>query len=382
VNGELIHASVGRLRAGAWPIVQAAAAAGLAWYITHDALSHPQPFFAPIAAAISLSAFVGRRWRNAVQMMFGVTLGIALSEGVVAITGVGVLPLTLAVLVAMAAAVLFSPVPMFVNQSAASAILVVALRNGGIAGERLIDAWIGGGCALLISLLLVPPQPLPLLGNAIRGALRQVATALGAAAEALARGEPHSADTTLTMTQSVHDRLASLTQARATARDVARLAPLRRRYRRDVERADRRAAHVGLLANTSLTLVRLTAVILDSGEQPPEALVGGLRELGDASATLARGATPGERERVREQISAIAGERPPAYGPPPVAAAELQLHAAAGDLLRVMRDQDEDAAWQHSTRVRRAVRSSRPAEAARTARRAAARSGAGAFRKR
>jgi uncharacterized membrane protein YgaE (UPF0421/DUF939 family) len=57
------------------------------------------------------------------------------------------------VLLAMAAAVLFSPVPMFVNQSAASAILVVALRSGGIAGERLIDAWIGGGCALLISLL-------------------------------------------------------------------------------------------------------------------------------------------------------------------------------------------------------------------------------------
>jgi hypothetical protein len=48
----------------------------------------------------------------------------------------------------------------------------------------------------------------------------------------------------------------------------------------------------------------------------------------------------------------------------------------------VMRDQDEDAAWRHGLRVRSAVSASRPAEAARTARRAAAKSGAGVLRKR
>src|ERR1700750_2257516 len=128
---EFLSAPLARLRAAWWPIVQAAIAAGLAWWITHSVLDHPQPFFAPIAAAISLSAVVGRRWRNAAQMMFGVTLGIAVAEGVVAITGVGVFPLTLCVLIAMAVAVLFNPMPMFVNQAAASAILVVALRSTG-----------------------------------------------------------------------------------------------------------------------------------------------------------------------------------------------------------------------------------------------------------
>jgi uncharacterized membrane protein YgaE (UPF0421/DUF939 family) len=381
VNGDVIDASFRRLRNSWWPVVQAAVAAGLAWYITHDALGHPQPFFAPIAAAISLSATVGRRWRNAVQMIFGVALGIAVSDAVVQVFGTGVLPLTGVVLVTMAAAVLFSPVPMFVNQAAASAILVVTLRTGGVAGERLIDALIGGGCALFISLLLFPPHPLPVLGRAIRAALSGVATALRGAAEGLESGRPHDADATLALTQSVHDRLAGLSSARATARDVVRLAPLRRRYRPDIERADRRAAHVGLLANTSLTLVRLTAAIVDSGDEPPASLVPTLSQLADATSTLARGVGTEERERVRRQVSAIAEERPPAYGPPAVAATELQLRAAATDLLRVMRDQDEDAAWQHSMRIRRAVRSSPPAEAARTARRAAARSGAGAFRR-
>src|SRR5919204_9283 len=182
-----LHAALLRLRAALWPIAQAAVAAGLAWYITHDLLDHPAPFFAPIAAAIALSATVGRRWRNAVQMMFGVALGIGVSEVIVRLIGTGALPLTLIVLVTMSVAALFSSMPMFVNQAAASAILVVTLRTGGVAGERLIDALIGGACALLISLLLVPPHPIPLLARAMRRALQGVATALRAAASDLLR---------------------------------------------------------------------------------------------------------------------------------------------------------------------------------------------------
>ena len=42
--------------AGIWfTIVQTSVASGLAWYIAHDVLGHPQPFFAPIASAVSLS---------------------------------------------------------------------------------------------------------------------------------------------------------------------------------------------------------------------------------------------------------------------------------------------------------------------------------------
>jgi hypothetical protein len=186
----------------------------------------------------------------------------------------------------------------------------------------------------------------------------------------------------LEITQSVHTQLAALTQARAAAKDIVRLAPLRRHYRPDIDRADMRAAHVGLLANSSLTLIRLTASILDSADEPEPSLGQAIDDLAESTDILAQGATPGQRERVRERVSAIAKDRPPAYGPPAIAAAELQLRDCAVDLLRVMRDQDEDAAWRHGLRMRSAVRSSRPAEAARTARRAAARSGAGVLRKR
>jgi hypothetical protein len=209
-----------------------------------------------------------------------------------------------------------------------------------------------------------------------------VATALRSAAEALDSGRARDADATLAITQAVHGQLAALAQARAAARDVVRLAPLRRRYQADIERADRRAAHVGLLANTALTLIRLSAAVLEADDEPHTGLGEGLAELADATGTLARGATPGERERVRELVTVIAKGRPPTYGPPAIAAAELQLQAAAIDLLRVMRDQDEDVAWRHGLRMRSAMSSSRPAEAARTARRAAAKSGSDVLRRR
>lgn len=63
--------SVQRLRPTAWPIVQTSVAAGLSWYIAHTLLKHPQPFFAPIAAMVCLSASSVLRGQRAVQMMLG-----------------------------------------------------------------------------------------------------------------------------------------------------------------------------------------------------------------------------------------------------------------------------------------------------------------------
>jgi uncharacterized membrane protein YgaE (UPF0421/DUF939 family) len=374
-----LQAAVQRLRQHLWPIVQAAAAAALAWYVTHDLLDHPAPFFAPIAAAISLGATVGRRWRNVVQLMFGVTLGIAVAEVVVRLVGTGVLPLALIVLVTMCAAVLFSAMPMFVNQAAASAVLVVTLRTNGVAGERFIDAFIGGGCALLISAVLFPPHPLPVLAQAIRGALHGVATALRGAAEALSTAKPRDPEWTLAVTHALHNQLAALAGARAVAKDIVRLAPLRRHWRPQVDRADTRAAHVALLANTALTLVRMAAAALEAREQPPPRLTESVQQLAAAVDVLAQGASPDERARVRALAQSIASERAPLYGPPEVAATELQVRAAANDLLRVMRGDEEEAAWRRAMRVRAAERTD---AATKRARRVAARSGAGALRRR
>jgi hypothetical protein len=65
INGSMwalrrrLEMAFGRLRGGAWPIVQTAVAATVAWFIAATVLGHEEPFFAPIAAVVSLGFAVG-----------------------------------------------------------------------------------------------------------------------------------------------------------------------------------------------------------------------------------------------------------------------------------------------------------------------------------
>jgi hypothetical protein len=181
------------------------------------------------------------------------------------------------------------------------------------------------------------------------------------------------------VTHALHGQLAALTAARATAWDIVKLAPLRRHWRPQVERADTRAANVALLANTALTLVRMAAAALEAREEPPRELTESVEQLAGAVDVLAHGASPEERARVRTVVQRIASQRTPLYGPPELAATELQVRAAANDLLRVIRGEDEESAWRRAMHVRAAERTEAATE---RARKVAARSGAGALKRR
>src|SRR5215208_2229759 len=66
-----------RIRAGAWPLFQIAAAATLAWLFAARVLGHPDAYFAPTAAIIALAATRGQRVRQALEMTLGVAVGSA-----------------------------------------------------------------------------------------------------------------------------------------------------------------------------------------------------------------------------------------------------------------------------------------------------------------
>ncbi|BBY21195.1 FUSC family protein [Mycobacterium stomatepiae] len=135
---------------GVWfYLVKTSVAAGLAWFIAHDVLAHPQPFFAPIAAAVSLSTSNVLRAHRAIQMIIGVTLGIGTGTLVQALLGPGSVPIAIAALVALVAAVFIGQGyigqgMMFANQTVVSSILVLALYRSGVGWERIFDALIGG----------------------------------------------------------------------------------------------------------------------------------------------------------------------------------------------------------------------------------------------
>ena len=66
-----------RLRQRSFLICQVAVAAGVAWFIAHDLLDHQRPFFAPVAAIVSLGMSYGQRLRRVGEVTLGVAVGAA-----------------------------------------------------------------------------------------------------------------------------------------------------------------------------------------------------------------------------------------------------------------------------------------------------------------
>jgi uncharacterized membrane protein YgaE (UPF0421/DUF939 family) len=285
----IVHANE-RLRAGFLPVLLASVAAVAAWVLAHDVLGHAQPFFAPIAAAISLSTSPIQRSRRIVQLVAGVLLGIGIGELLVALLGSTTLALGLIVFFTLSAALLsgegvFGEGMMFANQAAASAILVVTLHRAGTGSERVVDALVGGAVALVLGVVLFPAHPMRLLQNAERAVLRTVADLVAELSAFLQSGAVPPADWALQSSQHVHQLLSGLARARSTARANVRVAPRRFHLRATVDAEVERTARLDLLANAVLSLIRASVTAEEREGRVSDALA---HDIGALSASLGR----------------------------------------------------------------------------------------------
>lgn len=154
-----LRARVARWKAKRWQIAQCAVAAGVAWMIASDLLGHPTPFFAPIAAVVSLGTSYGQRLRRVVEVTVGVAVGVLLADLIVAQLGSGGWQLTLLVALAMSTAFLLDGGQIFVTQAAVQSIVVSTLLPDPGAGlTRWTDALVGGAVAL-VAATVVPAAP-------------------------------------------------------------------------------------------------------------------------------------------------------------------------------------------------------------------------------
>jgi uncharacterized membrane protein YgaE (UPF0421/DUF939 family) len=284
--------------------LQTSVAAGLSWYVAHDLLGHAQPFFAPIAAAVALSTSHVQRARRSAQMMAGVLLGIGVAELLQPLLGSGALPIGLVVFVTLILAValgfgFFGEGMMFVNQAAASAILVIAFHRSGTGGERAIDAIVGGAVAFVIGVGLFPADPLKLIWeseyrvlSALQGILSGRPPAARNAGDLPAAQNAGDMDPALSASYLVHRRLTTLTQARDTARVSVRVAPRRMLMRGAVEAEETRVARMYLLASGVLTLMRTMADIGETSGALSDARESEVRDLAGALELLLRAPRP------------------------------------------------------------------------------------------
>ncbi|MEJ7755932.1 MAG: FUSC family protein [Nocardioidaceae bacterium] len=83
------------------PIAQLAIGTSVAWFIANQLVGHLQPFFAPIAAVLTIYASVGQRRRTLLQLVLGVSIGILVGQFLILWIGHGAWQI--AVIVALAA---------------------------------------------------------------------------------------------------------------------------------------------------------------------------------------------------------------------------------------------------------------------------------------
>ena len=113
-----------RLADKRWHVAQCAVAAGVAWFVAADLLDHQTPFFAPIAAVVSLGTSYGQRLRRVAEVTLGVAIGVLIADLLVVQLGSGWWQLTLIVALAMSAAFLLDGGQLFVIQAAVQSIVI------------------------------------------------------------------------------------------------------------------------------------------------------------------------------------------------------------------------------------------------------------------
>jgi uncharacterized membrane protein YgaE (UPF0421/DUF939 family) len=288
----------------AWrSVLQAGVAAGLAWVVATDVFGHKLPFFAPVAAIITLGLTISQRGRRAVEVAIGVAVGIAVGDLLVFAIGVGPAQLALVVMLAIAIAIFLGSGQMMANQAAVSAALVATIQppTHGVTFARFLDALAGGTIALLVNALVLPDDPVATIRNAARPVLEELAATLDDIAAAIVSRDRKRAEAALVRARGIDELGDRLADAVTTGRETTRFAPPRRRFRARVEDYAAAAKRIDLAVRNVRVLARgiIRAVRLD--ENVPPEVADAVRDLAAAVRAFADVLEHPERvEEVRE----------------------------------------------------------------------------------
>ena len=225
-------------------IAQLCVACTLAWFIASRLLDHPQPFFAPIAAVLSLAGGAGQRRRAVLELVIGVAIGVAVGELLLSVIGRGTWQLTLVVLLAAVAVIASGLGRMALLQAVNSAVLISVILpaeggTGTSAVNRFLDAIVGGLVGLLIVALL-PSNPVRRVERDVTAVLEQLAGLLERLSSALRLGDAGQAWTALQEARMMEPQMQSLNDTLSVEAEVSRVAPIRWRQRH----------HLGLYAGS------------------------------------------------------------------------------------------------------------------------------------
>ncbi len=277
-----VSARLQRTRAKSWQIGQCAIAAGVAWFVAADVIGHETPFFAPIAAVVSLGTSYGQRLRRVAEVTLGVAIGVLVADLLVLAIGTGAWQLTLIVALAMTSAFLLDGGQLLVTQAAVQSIVVATLLPQAEDGIiRWTDALIGGAVAL-VAATVVPAAPLRRPREQAAVVVRKVADLLRAAADVMVDGEVEPALDLLADARSTDYLIRELQLAADEGLAVVASSPFRVRHRPGVRRMAELVDPLDRALRSTRVLVRHTAVAAYHRRPVPHAYAVLARELAAA----------------------------------------------------------------------------------------------------
>ena len=277
------------MRTAAWPLVQIAVAAALAWLLATKVLGHEDAYFAPVAAIIALATTRGQRVRQSLEMMLGVAVGIGVGDLLVRAIGIGTWQLALIVALALTAALTLGPGRMLSTEAAVSAALVatVSPETQGFPPTRFLDALLGGTVALLFSQLLFPVHPVRVVREALESILARLATTLDDVADSLERRDLEQAKRTLRHAREINYDWSEVEHALDAGREAARFSPSGRRSRGRFADVQDVGLPLDLTVRDGRTLARGAVRALTIGETVPEGIPASIHELASGARELA-----------------------------------------------------------------------------------------------
>lgn len=276
-----------RLRSKSWQIAQASIAAGVAWWLAQHLLDHPQPFFAPVVALVSLGTTYGQRLRRVAEMTVGVAVGIFLGDLYTHFLGRGPWQISVMVAVAITIAVLLDASPLLINQAAVQSLVVVTvLPNANAAFSRWTDALVGGAVAL-VAATVVPRAPLRRPRDQAAVVVAKLASVLNEAAASARSGNVERAIEGLRVARSTEAMVDELRTAAAEGLSVVASSPFRRSAGAQVRLMVELTEPLDFAMRNARVLARRVAVAAMRRETMPIAYIALIEQLADICTEIA-----------------------------------------------------------------------------------------------
>ena len=267
-----------------WPgtrVLKSALAAGLAWWVA-EWLGDQAPMFAVFGAFNAVQPTVAASVRNTGGALLGIVLGTVLAVLSESIVGAP-RALMVAVLVALGllTALRLHAYALLGTEVAVTGLLVFALSQGNVlwAAGRLGETALGGGIAVLVNALVLPPDYRQDARRAIELLAEKLALHVRTAlAESSHRPPPEEAETHLQAAEADNRLAEELVVQTARAQEALRFSPLlrysplRRASSAEIKRYTTAVATLALGLAHARTSARAAWHASQSAEQPAAAV--------------------------------------------------------------------------------------------------------------